>query len=126
LWQSTISSKFGNSIAKQAGAAHEDNPVADTSTRTFDTSIDSDTVADLLNNEIGRQIGTDNPDLGMKDLALKTLETFHKDGLFTVSQDSDGKYNVNKTKIDDKQYEALKKRFNQLNNNGRTEKEERR
>lgn len=124
LWQAKITGDFGTSIAKQAGGAHENNPEADTSQRTFDTSEGADESVDLLNNEIGQEIGEGNSGSSMLDLANTVLDTFKEDGLFTVTKGKDGKFTVGKTKITDKQYKALKKRFSELNNTGRTSEEQ--
>ena len=57
LWQATITSEYGESIAKQVGNAHEDNPFVNLSNRTFSNVDDADRTVDLLNNIIGRDIG---------------------------------------------------------------------
>ncbi len=124
LWQAKVSGDYGESIAKQVGAAHENNPEADTSQRTFDTRASADETTDLLNNEIGRGIGAENSGDTMLQLADKVLDTFKKDGLYTVTEGKDGKFNISRTNITDKQYNALKKRFAELNNTGRTAEEQ--
>ncbi len=127
LWQATITSKFGSDIAKKAGDAHEDNPFVDLSQRKFsgkDALSNADQTIDLLNNQIGREIGKDNPDASMKDLAMKTLDYFHENGLFTATTNKDGSVTIGQTKITDDQYKTLASVFQQLNDNALSSKEQ--
>ena len=57
LWQAPITQKFGEEVAREVGATHEDNSSANLSQRTFKTMADADQTIDLLNNQIGKQIG---------------------------------------------------------------------
>jgi len=130
LWQATITTKYGSEIAKQAGDAHEENPSSSTGPQIVGNLDAADERADLSNNIIGRQIGEANPDLGMKDLALKVLETFKTDGLYTATKIKTGTsqkgeaYVITRTKISDEQYDKLKNIYNNLIDNGRTQSEQ--
>ncbi len=127
LWQSTITTKYGADIARQAGDAHEENSNADLSQRTFsgkNALSKADQSIDLLNNQIGRDIGSANPDASMKDLAMKTLDYFHDNGLYTATVNKDGSVTIGQTKITDEQYKQLQGVFQQLNNNGETKAEQ--
>jgi RHS repeat-associated protein len=133
LWQSTITKAFGSDIAKGIGFAHEENPNAiagkgpdQLKATEFKSVSEADESIDLANNVIGRSIGEANPDLGMKDMALKVLDAFHTDGFWTATQIGDGVWKMTKTKITDEQYNALKAVFQKLNNDGFTQEEQNR
>lgn len=130
LWQATIASRFGSLIAKEVGDAHEENPDAPTGASVDAVLSRVDERVDLSNNIIGRKIGEENSNLGMKDLAMLVLETFKTDGLYTATKRSFGTsgegegYAIGKTKLTDAQYEKLKELLSKLNNNGRTEEQQ--
>ena len=127
LWQATITATYGESIAKQVGNAHEDNPSANLSQRNFsgkNAVAKADETIDLLNNQIGREIGKANPNGSMQELAMATLDYFHDKGLYTATANKDGSITVGQTKISDEQYQQMKEVFQQLNNNGRNQQEQ--
>lgn len=132
LWQATITSEFGGDIAKEVGFAHEDNPNSNWSVnyneKSFKTLAAADERIDLTNNVTGRDIGAANKGMGMRDLALKVLDVFKKDGLMTATRQADGTFKMTKTKITDAQYKALQNVFKNLDNSGYTaaEQEQRR
>jgi RHS repeat-associated protein len=117
VWQSSITIAFGEKIAKEVGDAHEDNPCAG-NTKGIKTLADADRTADILNNEIGRTIGKNNPNASLKDLALKALEYFNTNGLFTAQKQSDGTYNVEQTKLSDDEYKKAKNNVDKLDRLG--------
>lgn len=53
--------------------------------RRFRTQLDADQTIDLLNNQIGRSLGNTAP-IGMRDMALRVLEVFYRDGLYTANR----------------------------------------
>jgi hypothetical protein len=122
IWQGTIASQFGDEIASGIGFAHEDNPNTnwgkDYTQMSFKSLTEADERIDLMNNMIGRDIGNENKGLGMKEIALKTLDVFKKDGLFTANKQEDGTFRISRTTISDKKYSALKKAINNLDANG--------
>ena len=124
LWQATITSRYGADIAKQIGDAHESNPFVDLSIRTFSDLSEADQTVDLLNNIIGRNIGKSNNVKGMKQLALKVLDEFRANGLYTAIKDKNGNYNVVKTKLSEEKYKKLQQVFNGLTQNGFTPEEQ--
>ncbi|HVY74877.1 MAG TPA: RHS repeat-associated core domain-containing protein [Puia sp.] len=131
LWQATITKELGSDIAKGIGFAHEENPNAidgksneRLGATEFKSVSEADESIDLANNIIGRDIGVDNKELSMKDMALKVLDAFHTDGFWTATKIGDGVWKMTKTKISDKQYNALKAVFQNLNNDGFTQKEQ--
>jgi RHS repeat-associated protein len=121
LWQSTITTQFGASIARQVGNAHESNPSADLTQRSgFKTLANADQTIDLLNNQIGIQIGTANPNASMQELAIKTLDYFKTNGLYTATKQEDGTYSITQTKLTEEQYKAAMQTIKTTNNNGYT------
>jgi hypothetical protein len=123
LWQSAITSKFGEDVARQVGYAHENQLPSDLSVRTFsgkDAMGQADTTADLLNNVVGRDIGTNNAGSGMQGLAIATLNYFHNKGLFTAQLNKDHSVTVMQTRITDGQYNNALKTLSGLNQNGFT------
>ena len=118
LWQSAITAKHGENIAEEAGDAHEDNPNADLSIRNFDNLVEADQTVDLLNNQIGREIGANNPNAPTDELAKLTLEEYRTNGFYTATENADGTYTISKTTITQQQYEQLSTRFENLDENG--------
>jgi hypothetical protein len=125
LWQSTITSKMGTTIAKMVGNAHEENPDAidnmsetQLSNKTFKNSSEADESIDLANNVIGRAIGEANSGSEMNDLALKVLDTFKEEGLWTAVKQEDNTFKMVKTKISDEQCKILKEVFEKLDKKG--------
>ena|GEM_PF-6859721 len=131
-WQAIIASHFGKQIATEAGDAHEEDPNPDLTQRTFNgtnslgqTALDqADQSTDLLNNMIGRQIGSDNKNLTQKQLAVKVLDEFHNNGLYTKTVNKDGSITIGKSKLTDKEYKAALKNIRSLNDDGRTKAEQ--
>ncbi|MBR0315060.1 MAG: RHS repeat protein [Bacteroidales bacterium] len=124
LWQASITSELGYSIAKQAGNAHEENPFASLEQILFDNLDEADQAVDLNNNEIGRIIGVNNSGNNMKELAFIVLEEFRKNGLYTAKKEQNGNWKVVKTILTQEKYEQLKYIFSTLNENGRTASEQ--
>ena len=129
LWQSSITSQYDASTAAQAGNAHEAFPFAvngssDPSQQVFQTSGDADQSVDLLNNSIGRDIGSNNSNLSTQELAIKVLDTFKNEGLWTSTKQEDGTYKISKTKITDEQYKSALEKIKKLDNNGNKKKED--
>jgi len=127
LWQASITTEFGESVAKQIGNAHEDNPFVDLKTRSFtgkSALSQADQTIDLLNNQIGRQLGKDNPNATPQELASKTLDYQHNTGLYTATTNKDGSVSVSQTKITDQQYKTGLETIKGLNNSGFTAPEQ--
>ena len=120
LWQAAITKKFGENIAQQVGAAHETNATIELSQRTFKTMVEADQVIDLLNNQIGRQIGKENTQETMQGLAIKTLHYFAEKGLYIATKLKDGNIDIGQLKVPTEQYNSLLKSFQQLNADGFT------
>ena len=120
-WSAIITSKYGNDIAKQVGDSHEEEPSANLNQKSFtgkNAMDQADQTVDLLNNNIGRQIGSDNSGATAKDLATAALNEFHTNGLYTATVNKDGSITISKTKLSDKEYKADLKKLNSLDANG--------
>ncbi len=127
IWQATISNMFGFDIAAQVGYAHEDVPGAidglsneELSSKSFPTALKVDESIDLANNIIGRQIGTSNPTMGMRDLALQALDRFASTGLWTSVRNSDGTYGMRLTTITADKYNQMRNVIMTLDDDGFT------
>ncbi len=127
LWQASITTEFGESVAKQIGNAHEDNPFVNLQQRSFtgkSALSQADQTIDLLNNQIGRQLGKDNPNATPQELAAKTLEYQHDKGLYTATTNKDGSVSIGQTKITDTQYKKGIETIKKLNSSGFTAPEQ--
>jgi hypothetical protein len=128
LWQASITNQFGETTAKMAGYAHENNPAAvtgikDPSCLTFSgkgASAKADQAVDLLNNQIGQAIGKDNPGVSMKDLAIKTLDAFKTQGLWTATKQDDDSFTIGQIKLTNDQYNKASNVLKTTNENGYT------
>jgi len=123
LWSAIMTSQKGVNIAKEIGDIHETHPNADTTKRIFDKLADADEIVDLLNNQIGREIGTqyDGPQTA-KTLANRMLDEFYRNGFYTINKiesgQNAGKYEVIKTKINIEQYNYMKNEYTKLDDFG--------
>ncbi len=123
LWQAEIASKFGERVAISAGNAHEIDPNTNLNNRRFNYIGNADQTTDLLNNQVGRRIGMQNPNKNTKDLAFRVLDEFRENGLYVTEQDEQGVFNVKKKKLSEERYDSLKNIYNTLNKDGFTLKE---
>jgi hypothetical protein len=127
LWQANISSAFGPDIATQVGNAHEDNPNVDLGVRNFpgkDALNRAGQTIDLLNNQIGRSIGTGNVMYTQLGLAAKVLDVYHTQGLYVAQTNKDGSVSVVRVKLSDEQYRTAMQKLSELDKNGRPKKKE--
>jgi len=118
LWQSIITKELGIENAKRIGDAHEDKTNLDLKQRLFDSMSYADTVVDLLNNSIGREIGSKYGNLSNQELARKVVEEFYKNGLWTAFTNKEGNIIIQRTRINDSQYNAAIDEINKKNNLG--------
>ena len=122
IWQTTITSQYGTATANDVGNVHENNPGMIRSispNTTFATPELADQATDLMNNVIGRYIGSDkdNANLSPKELTLKVLDYFHDTGLWMALQTEDG-YKIAKTKLPDADYIKAKNEIGKLDDKG--------
>jgi hypothetical protein len=80
---------------------------------------DADMVTDLLNNKIGRRIGAMYPGSSRKELALRVLEEYWRNGLYSYEQGRDGRWYVQKKRIPDNVFYDLYNKYKKLNKFGR-------
>ncbi len=129
VWQATITREFGADIATKAGNVHEREPTVDLSVRNFTGDANNlgnaDQTIDLLNNQIGRQIASDNPTATNNELAQRTIEYFRDVGLFTATINANGSVTANQTRISGEQANVAIASIRRLNNFGQTEAEQR-
>jgi hypothetical protein len=119
IWQSALTSKHGSKVARDAGDSHETRPYANVNVRAFYDKEEADMVADLLNNKIGRRIGTIHPHKSKKELALLVLEEYWRNGLYSYEQGRDGKWYIRKMRIPDSIFYDLYDKYKELNEYGR-------
>ena len=123
LWQAEIASRFGEATARKAGNAHEIEPGVDLNNRRFNHLSNADQTADLLNNQIGRIIGTNNPKKHTNELALLILEEFRNNGLYVAEKDEDEVWNVKKRKLSEDKYNSLRNEYITMDKYGFTDKD---
>lgn len=118
LWQALITQRFGEQIALEAGNAHENNPLPDTSIRNFQNTNEADPTVDLLNNVIGRNLGKTSGNCSQKELASYVLEEFCSKGLYVTIPDSNGGCSIVQKKISYSEYRVLLDNLNNLDIHG--------
>jgi len=129
VWQAMITRDFGKDIASSAGYAHEGFTVPEVgiTTQGYSTGVgkasEADSFADLLNNIIGQNIGENNPNATNVGLAVKVIEEFKENGMWTVQETENG-YSITRTKISQEQYEQGITNVQPLRDNGLTRKKE--
>ena len=111
VWQAAITSKYGAQVARDAGDAHETRPYFDVHKRVYDNENDADMATDLLNNKIGRMIGVKYKNRSTKEIALKVLEEFYRNGLYTYKRGGDGRWYVENVKLPEKFFYAMYKKI---------------
>jgi RHS repeat-associated protein len=119
LWQADITKQFGADIATQAGNAHEQNPDAQLGSdfRTFPNSLRgleaADQSVDLLNNQIGRSLGssmTGNP----VDDVTSVLNYYHNVGLYQVVPNGNDYLSVQQVRLSDADYNKAMSNVQQM------------
>lgn len=86
------------------------------------TMDDADFTADMLNNAIGRDIGSreENAGLNTQQLAVKILGVYRDEGLWEGKASEDGTFTVERRKISQEQYEQAVENIGKLDENGFT------
>ncbi|MCB1167194.1 MAG: hypothetical protein KDK33_13615, partial [Leptospiraceae bacterium] len=111
FWQAMITSELGAPVAEKIAFEHETRPNAlsdpEALTRIY-TGIheraSADTVVDLLNSEIGRDVGLANRDNPRNVISLKVLELYHNNGLYVVVDSGKKTYRIQRQKLSNEQY----------------------
>jgi RHS repeat-associated protein len=121
LWQAMITRDLGEKTAKRAASAHEINPKADKTKRNFNSLGEADETVDLLNNEIGREIGKNNPNMSNSQLAVHVASYMKQQGLY-VAKPSSGGYVVSQQKTTPQQFSKQISSLSKTGNNGKYKK----
>ena len=117
LWQALLTDAFGEDHAKRIGDAHENRVPDDMNVRLFQGLEDADAMADMLNNIIGRRIGSDNKGAFNKKMAEHVLEEYRKHGLWSVDKTRNG-YSLQKKNLSVEQYNQALQVIQNKGNNG--------
>lgn len=125
-WIATVTSNYGENAAQNIGNAHEGIPMGakgnahvDFNQPAPDNLKGADSVVDFLNNEIGRQIGTELGEGATEyEATVKALGVQLNEGLWTATKGKDGNITISRTKITQKQYNTAMKTLRTLNRNG--------
>lgn len=88
------------------------------STRIFRVKNDADTMADLLNNNIGREIAANNKGLSNKQYAEIVLKEYKNNGLWIVTGNAKEGYSVQKSTLAHEQYDRALQVVKTRGNNG--------
>lgn len=118
LWQSMLTAAFGEKQATRIGNVHEEGLPSNMSQRIFGDMNQADRMADLLNNAIGREIGSKNRGASNRGLAEAVLNEYKENGLWTVSGSNKIGYQVQKTRLTQDQYHAALKEIMTKGENG--------
>jgi hypothetical protein len=125
--QAIVTEKWGASTAEMAGDAHEnkdpgmanvlkDNAGAVTDLKKNGTvqlnAAIADSFVDQLNNQVGRQIATDNPGLSMKQLAVKSLEAVRDGKSYVYEVGKGGMATIKHSSMTKKQFAKALKSLN--------------
>ncbi len=115
LWQALITKSFDYETALDIGKGHDPNiPEYKNS---YDKLSDADTIADTLNNIIGRSIGI-NSNKSNTEITEDVLNFQYELGLYNVKKNEDGTYSVCLTKLSNEEYNSAMKKLSNLNDNG--------
>ncbi|MDR0971051.1 MAG: RHS repeat-associated core domain-containing protein, partial [Bacteroidales bacterium] len=121
LWEAMLTNELGEDHAKRVGNSHESNTKINLNQRQFGDIEKADNMVDLLNNAIGREIGKKNKGTNNKTLAKKVIDEFYKNGLWTVRDNGNNVFSIEKTKISKEQRDAAIKEIDKKGNNGKNQ-----
>ena len=124
--QALITIKYDREFAEIVGFAHEDLPTIDTTLRRFSNPdipsnalFQADTVADQLNNEIGRRIAEGlGPNVSNRDVAKAVLRAFRDDGLYVASFRGRGEVTISRQRLTGQQYQKYTSLLKSLDEEG--------
>ena len=118
LWQAMLTRDFGPKQAFRIGNAHENAVPKDLNQRIFEDMSKADRMVDILNNMIGRSIGSENKLLDNKEMAKKILKVFRDSGLWLVEQKDANTFIIKKEKLSSEKFEAGMVILDKKGNNG--------
>ena len=125
--QALITKAYGRKLAVASGFAHEDLPTIDTTRRYFSNPsvpsnalFEADTVADQLNNEIGRQIAESlGPTVSNRDVAAAVLSEFKDKGLYVATFEVPGVVKISRQRLTQQQFNQIMTLLNSLKQDGK-------
>lgn len=128
LWSAILASKEGREKAQIIADAHEELYASEidfnnVQVANIESIVVADMLVDELNNRVERNFGMENKGKSYKYLAFGILKLFREKGLFVLEQGKDGGYNIIRRNITEKQYNDLKNRFEELNNDGKDKRD---
>ena len=115
LWQAILSSVWNDNIARRIGNAHEDGLDYDVSVRRYNNLKDADRTVDLLNNIEGRRISKTYKTYNPKEMALRVLNEFRKNGLYIAVRGADGYWYIERRKLDGEKYNRMLQEYQRMN-----------
>ena len=121
LWSALCTKNVGEDMAKLATDSHETHTKnVDWSQRDFkeDEIYKADHLIDLMNNQIGREIGEKNKDLSNTEIAIKVLDYYKDHGLWEAKKNENGSYSIAKTKLNQSDYDKSVKEISNKGEDG--------
>ncbi len=126
LWQAIITNKYNLEIAIEIGNAHEENPYSvevisekyGINYVQFETLSLADEAADLLNNIVGRSLGSSIKNYTMKEMAQIVLDYYYSIGLWTAVKMENGYYEIRKLKLSRMKYDNAVLLLSEMDKNG--------
>ena len=111
LWQSDITAKYGENVARHVGNCHEREQNFYPNERLFASVDDADRTVDQLNNIIGRRVGNEFKYLSTKERALKILRIGLNEGFYRVQKRNDGFFEIVKKPMS---YDEYRRKYQQI------------
>lgn len=127
FWSADMANSFDETTARQLANAHEgigpyQGVTIDFSQKFEGTTGLADSMVDLLNNQIGRDLAANLPEnASAKDMAVAVLGVQLKQGLWTVKKDKNGNISLVQSKISQAKHDSAMKTLNQLDKHGKDE-----
>ncbi len=124
LWSATLTNLFGSETATDITNAHEATKVTQVLMIDFNRPLIqnlgyADSVDDILNNMIGREIGNSlSEGTSIKNIAKEVMRRFYSQGFWTTSKDNTGILKVGRNQISQGQYKRSLKILKSLNVKG--------
>lgn len=106
LWQAAIAARYGMAIAYEAGRAQEQGRAdLGRGSLVFKDLLLADSMTDLRNNQIGREIGILYAQASLQTLAKMVLLTYRKDGLWQVLEAEAPPWQLRRVRLDTRSFQ---------------------
>lgn len=127
LWSAMINQSFGHHIWKDFTEAHEGVGLNESAkvdfSQPFSGSPDiADSVVDILNNAVGADIATANPEASAAELSAMILDVYSSEGLWTVTE-VNGNISITRSKISKEQRQSAQSILDVLTEHGFTQEQ---